>query len=555
MKRVLLLLIACLAVIQSQAQQKITVSNLKSAAPYEDFMSGLKGLRIDLDLLFSVYPENYMARSFELDFVLVTKQGELVFDSKSDHTVRISATQNTDTKVQAAMTDTDVKLFAPYKDIKLPTGTHTVFLIISLKNEYGNFPDIHKTEITFLQEYKEQKKFAEQVFKLDQPVFNFAGDGFGTDDPGMDVKFLINLAYGADQVDTKNYTLNLKILSLDGSKVLYSSASDPSIHHRTQSIATEDFPGESKSVKFFVNYVELKLNQAGEALVVLEAEQPGAGKREIYREKHFINSPTKYRFADQVFTPSVATSGTGERDGVAGIGVNFHCNYKYNTPLIDNEKGDFYFFIVFQNAKGDTVFSPTYLRRVDYETTSAWNSQNPLHQPNGSEINFFLPFHRLRLAQGTHSLKYTVFVSDKTRKVKFPVVQTGTVSVEMPKKYKYEFALTYLSVIDGNYDTQIAMFGSTLPDLEWRLELGEDTEYQSKTLENSLNASTGTSMITLCEGDKVSLGLWDIDSGFFNRNDIMGRWEIPTKFEGESYKHSFTNQGVINTLHMTISRK
>lgn len=551
-----LLIFSFLGITGLHAQQKASASGFQVTSLHEDFMSGNKGLRIEFAVMFSQFVESYFARGFELDFVLVTESGAVAYDSKGKSQTTVRLEKSTDPKFAGfGMVDGDVEVFVAGKDIQLPTGTHTVYLVLAAKNEYAGFPDFHKEKISFKHEFVEAKTFDQQEFTASKPTISYNTKGFGIEEPGMDFQFKVGMKYGVDQVDTESYLLNLKILSPDGSKVLYQSKDDPSIHHKTKSLRTEDFPGEPKSFTFFVNYVVLKMDGPGDAVVVLDLEQPGIGTRELHRKVHTLNTPQKYRFDEQAFTPGRFDISRGMKDGVTGLSINFHCNFKYSTPLIDHERGDYYFFVLIQTESGDTAFSPTFLRRMDYATTTAWDPHNPLLEPSGADVKLFIPMHRMRLKQGPQALKYTVFVSDKARRARFAPIGTGKIQVDQPRVLSYQLAVKHLEVISGNYDAQVAVFGNILPDLEWHIEVGNDTEYQSPVIENSLVASIGTAKINLSEGDVVNLGLWDIDSGFFNRNDVLGTWVIPYAGKGDQFSHRIDSQGVIDAFEVEITKK
>lgn len=533
-------------------QQSVQLRNLKVEAPSTEFFSELKGLKLKMDLYFTQYPENYFARNYTLDFVLIDAQGKVVYDSQNSVMRDVAVSGGRSSVSGYQMEDLGVEAFAPFKEIQLESGSQKVTAVFSLRGDQGGFTNFAKQEISFKHTKVETKTFEQQVFTVSEPTLMYGVAGFGESVPGMNVAFEVGMKYGANQVDAESYDVHLSVLSVDGSKVLYDTRKSGSVHHHSQGIRTEDFPGKADKLDFFVSYVALKLDAPGEALLVLEIEQVGLGKREVYRKVHRLNTPPKYRYEQQVFTPGEVRAGRELRDGVAGLGIGFPCGYKYNGPLIDAERGDFYFFAMVFGEKGDTVFSPVVLKRTDYGTTQGWDGHNPLLEASGGKVDLFIPFHRMRLKPGTHKLSYVVFVTDRTRKARFPMVVKGSVQVEQPKVLSYRMTVKRLEVIPGNYDTQVAVFGSVDPDLEWRLEVGEDTEFQSVTAENSLVAHTGSHVVRFCEGDEVYLGLWDIDSGIFNRNDVMGRWKIPYAGKGDSFVYAIDSQGLIKTMEVEL---
>lgn len=555
--RSFLLLLALVASIGTlSAQQSMTVENVRVEAPATYYTSTTKGIKIRLDIIFSQYVEAYLGRSYKLNVVLVDAGGFAVFDSRNsyDFPIGVLAEKPAAPDPKVGMVARDVSMFIPYKSINLPTGKQTVTALFSLKNDYGNYPDFARKQLTFAHTKIDLKTLEQQKFTVKGPEIEYGAKGFGETKPGMNLKFMLGMAYGRDQLECESYLLHLRVHSADGSTLLYDSGNEKDNPHSKETLDTDDFPGDPRSTTFFISYQRLRLNAPGDVRVTLEAEEKGKGTRQLYQAVHRFDTPLKYRYEQQVFTPSQVSTVQTMRDGVSGLALNFVVDYKYTGPLIDFERGDFYFFPILLGAKGDTVFSPTMLRRTDYGTTTGWSGQDPELDSTGSIVSLFVPSHRLRLKPGSTQLTYVILVTDRARRARFPVVSKGTVAYEQPKIVTYDLRVDNLTVVPGEYDVEVAIFSSPLPDLEWRFEIGEDTEYQSPTAENSLTGKSGAHRLKLAEGDELYLGLWDIDSGFFNHSDALGRWKIPYVGKGDSFVHTVDAQGVIKSMSIQVTR-
>lgn len=538
------------------AQQNMTLENVRIEAPYSQYINSNKGLRIKVDVLFSQYAESFLARNYKLDVVLVDAGGFAVFDSRNsyDFPVGVMADKPATANPKVGMEDRDVSLFIPYKSINLPSGKQTVTAVFSMKNDYGNYPDFARKSITFTHTKIDLKTIEQQEFTVKGPTFTYGVKGFGETKPGMNATFTLGMKYGGEQVEGESYLLHLRVHTADGKTLLYDSKNEKDNPHRAEELEAKYFPGDPRIKSFFISYQRLRLDAPGDVQVTLDAEEKGKGSRQLYKGTHRFNTPPKYRFDQQVFTPSNVQAMRTTDDGVAGIALSFECDYKFTGPLIDAERGDFYFFAMLLGEKGDTVFTPAVLKRLDYGTTVGWSGHDPELDSTGSFVRLFIPLHRLRLKPGTHTVNYVIVATDRARKARFPILSKGQVQIEQPRVLTYDLNVEYLEVVPAEYDVQVAIFSSPLPDLEWRFEIGEDTEYQSPTAENSLTGRPGTHRLKLCEGDDLYLGLWDIDSGFFNRNDALGHWKIPYVGKGDSFTHTVDAQGVIKSMSIKVQR-
>lgn len=538
------------------AQQNISVENVRVEAPYSQYSSTNKGLRIRLDIKFAQYVESYLGRSYKLDLVLVDAGGFAVFDSRNsyDFPVGVMAERAVTDNPKVAMEARDVSLFIPYKLIGLPSGKQTVTAVFSIKNDVATYPDFARKSITFQHTKIDLKTLEQQVFTAKGPYFSYGVIGFGETKPGLELRFDLGMKYGGEQVEAESYLLHLSVRTPDGKTLLYDSRNEKDNPHSAVALKPKDFPGDPRNTAFSISYHRLRLNAPGDVQVTLEAEEKGKGSRQLYQGIHRFNTPPKYRFAEQTFQPTPVQAKRTTLDGVAGIALDFECDYKYTGPLLDPEKGDFYYFAMLLGEKGDTVFTPAVLRRMDYGTTVGWSGHDPQLDSTGSTVHLFIPLHRLRLKPGTHKVNYVVMVTDKARTARFPLIGKGQLQIEQPRVLTYDLAVEHLEVIPGEYDVEVAIFSSPLPDLEWRLEVGEDTEFQSPTAENSLIGRPGSHRVKLSEGDELFLGLWDIDSGFFNRSDALGRWKIPYTDKGDDFVHTVDAQGAIKSMRIHVKR-
>jgi hypothetical protein len=147
---------------------------------------------------------------------------------------------------------------------------------------------------------------------------------------------------------------------------------------------------------------------------------------------------------------------------------------------------------------------------------------------------FFVPYYVLKLNEGAHKLKVRLEVMRMdSAKGKFDskkVVVEGPVekqfSINKPKTRTVKLCCTGVRVKSYNSKGNSWDFGSSgLPDLVYRvlLEAGEvsDRLYSSPEMQNATSAAwlDYTGHITVSEGDRISIGVYDNDTMY---DDLIG---------------------------------
>jgi hypothetical protein len=234
--------------------------------------------------------------------------------------------------------------------------------------------------------------------------------------------------------------------------------------------------------------------------------------------------------------------------------VQYSVAFKQTGIMRNHEKGKYFFYAAIFDGANKLVIAPERAPTIYAGTSQLQDGQMPSAENVVANGTLFIPLHMLNLPAGAHHLKYALMVSDINLKTKFPVISTGNIAITKPADVRYLLSLEQLEMINADYDTEIVPISSNLPELQYVFAVGNDHYYQSEYVRNSLTAIPGSASLHLSEGDQIHLVLNDIDSGFFNGNDLLGDWKIDYAGKGDSFYYEVNHSGQVVKLRLKVSQ-
>lgn len=554
---VLFFLITGLGVLPGFSQQKVTLQDLNIYQPFTDYSTQRSGIKVQFDLKFDQYEPEFFNRSYDVYYKLQTWEGETVFDSRFQQ-------KSTDRKVTARpdkpftdpnatyMVDKDVKIFIPFQQIDLPTGEYDVKMVLSVEGKNVNMPDCAEIDVHFAHERFEVHTFEEQEFAFSSLTVTYDTKGFGTKHPGFDLDFELQVKHGPNETTDSDYTLTWEFVKLDGT-VVYTSKEANSIHHQSELLRLKELDeNDRKSINLFIDYADVELGGPETVEIRFYAKASSGAKRAIYQEKKALDLPQRYAFEQQVFTLTEVKVTPDTKDGVSGLTFTAAVAFTETGPRSDPERGAYFFYPMLVDASGRTVFDGRTADELPLGTTTAYYGIHPVDHPTGGDIRIFLPYRHLNLPEGEHSLDYRILVSDKYRKIDFPVLAQGDLTYTQPLTRNYRIDVREMQLVTSNYDTEINALGNKKPDPQWYLNVGNDTEFTSVRMKNSLSGPTGGTILRVAVGDALSLVLYDDDRGLFNRDDLLGSWALPLPTGDEVAELKLEESGFIERLVVEV---
>ena len=540
-------------------EQKVSLHNFKLKTSQIDY-KGRKGIELGFDLAFNWVDTDYKKKNFFLTWVIQDAEGKEVLRSAeqstyTDQKKRVLARPAWREQNPKGMQRDDIQLALPLKFLPLKSGKQTFTAIFSLKNETYSFENFASETFTFEHEEIKEHPFSEQKFTVENWKFSQQQTGFGTDVPGLKMSFRLRPKYGQDVTASTSYGITWVLRDSTG-KVVFDSRKTTSIHHRRKYVHFDRLTGGAfRKTVCFLSYDEIKLPGPGQVQIVLFAKSEAGETKEIYTGKHYLNLPVKYYYSEQKFKVSDLKSSISEVKGLHGLGINFNLSFEKVGPRMDPELGDYYIYAVIRDRKGNVVYAPKKLDIMKGQSSApvfpcaAFLDKGPI------KIEIFIPWYQLNLLEGKAYLQYSLFASSQSRAIKFPELGKGGRVVLAPRLRNYHFSLTNLEIVDGDYDVEFLKAGSHKPDLQWMLQLGRDNLYTSKQINNTLKAPKGEANITVAEGDKLSIVLYDIDSGILNRDDWINRWEIQYLPQKGDFVHEASAKGNLISMRVEMLRK
>lgn len=518
---------------------------------------GRHGIGMQFDLRFSKIITDFRAKRFEITWRLEDQAGKVVYQSKDqdgyEDEKEVVHPSKPWKSTGSYMEDTEIEVSIPYTLMKFQPGQKNLKIIFSAASNVYQIPDFATKDISFVHKVFVRHSLEDQSFEMADIQFEYEAKGFAVDEPGMQIIAYLRPKYRMDEADDNSYQVSW--LLRDQGKILFDSRKCPSIHHQQKGIYLDNLKEDGTSgLSMFVNYSEVNMTGPAEVEVVLIADSDGKTK-EIYAKKHLLNVPVKYRFEEQEFKLSDLGTKVVFDKGAQGIRINCKVQMSKFGPRIDPVRGDFYIYPVFRDEGGNVVWKPEKLHRHNGGNNRLSYALTAFKDEGPASLEFFIPFYELNLPPGAARLQYSIFASDKYRNHRFPELSKGGLVTDAPKLRTYEVHLTNLNMKDSDYDTEVAPFGSRLPDLQWSLKVGSDRIHVSSKRKNSLTAPTGEVRVRVAEGDSMSIVLYDIDSGFFNASDFLGRWYIPYMDKGEKFVIERSDEGLLNRLRVEVVRR
>ncbi len=547
-------LIPLFSIAQEGQNLKISVHNFKYLQNQKDFHGGETGIECEMDLHFSEVITDFFKKSFQITWKLIDQNNQVVYNSELNASSNFNKKEYSspsvpfDEKNPSTMEDKNVALFIAYKDLNLEEGTHQLTLVLSATNKIKNHPDFWKEKIIIEQKTYQKYTINEQEFDLQNFNMNYKADGFAIKEKCLLFSFDLFLKYYRDNLDTKGYKLYWKILN-QHQQVIFNSEIASSVHHRYELIHINNIQEKGfDKIKLYLQYQDIKLNTPEEVTFIILAEDDTKNRREILKEKMYLDIPEKYKYEDQEFTIKNLHIFENKKDGVQGINCVFNISFKYNSTLQNLDKGDNYCFYLnlYHSNKEKVSLYKSYKKRQ--YTSNNFFRVTPSSEKESHEVNIFIPYRIIQLEQGSYPLNYELKVTDENKRIQFPILQTGNFELDQPQKKSALIRIDKLVVEYDKYDAQVLNFGSTKPDLQWHLLVGKDLIYQTKTMKNSFSAFAGSATINYVEGDEINIVVYDIDKTVFNPNDFIESYTIPYTKQKTSFSKKDISHGSIEKL-------
>lgn len=535
---------------------EVTMRNF-SFVPDQTDDNSRHGIGMKFDVRFSRIITDFNEKRFDITWRMEDQTGKVVYESKEQEEYEdekeVVHPSKPWRKTVSYMEDTDIEIAIPFAVMNFESGPKKLKIIFSAKNKVYDIPDFASYDIEFEQKVFVRHKMAEQSFEMVEIKFNYGAKGFAIKEPGMKIVATLRPKYGIDESADDSYQIYWLIR--DQGRILFDSRKCPSIHHRKEGLYLENLK-EDKTAKagMFLNYREIRMAGPAEVEVVLIADADGKTK-EIYAQKHLLDVPVKFSFEEQEFKLSDLGTKVIYDKGAQGIRISCQVEMSKFGPRIDPERGAYYVYPVFRDEGGNILWKPERLGNSGHGNKRLSFALNAFSDEGPANLEFFIPFYEMDLPEGTVKLQYSIFASDRARQHRFPELSKGGFVTTAPKLRTYVVHLTNLDMKSSDYDTEFAPFGSKLPDLQWSLRVGSDRIYISSKRKNSLTAPTAEVTMRVAEGDTCSIVLYDIDSGFFNASDFLGRWELPYMDKGKKFVIQRSDEGLLNNLRVEMEQK
>ncbi len=535
-------------------ERKVVFSKITLQENATNSSNGFTGLSLKFDVGFSWVEEDFFKREFALSYRVEQNGSVILRSTDADlYTQPIRGTEQT-VKGKKGMLSVGNEVFIPYLSIPLESGPQRAEIIFSLSNDDGTYTDCHRSPLNFTHQKIVRHNLNEQGFTISNFRIDYAAKEFSSNNLGMRIKADVGYKYNREQSLEDQYEIAW-LLRNGAGKVLFDSRKDADVPDKTARIQNGTLEGKpGAALELFGNYYAIAMDGPGEAEVVVLLLGAEGGPKEIYAQKMLLNIPPKYNFEEQGFILKTVVAAATKKDGVSGIAVQYSCAFKLSGVMRNHEMGKYFFYAAIFDANGKLVIAP---ERAPTQGAGSSHLQDG-HLPGPDELvangSLFIPLHLLNLPAGSHQLKFALMVSDVNLKTKFPVVGTGKVSIVKPADLKYLVGLESLEMIDANYDSEIIPISSKMPELQYLFAVGEDQYYASEYNRNSLSGIPGSTTLHLSEGDPINLILYDVDSGFFNNSDLLGRWKIDYQGKGSSFFYELSNAGQVVSLKVKVTK-
>ena len=378
------------------AVQTITLQDVQVFAPFTDFSSQRRGVKVQFDMKFSEYETEFFNRSYDVYFRLETWDGETVFDSRLqqksiDRKVAVRPDKPWNDPNVNYMVDRDVTLFIPFQNIELESGEYDLKLILSVEGKTINLPDCASLDLHITHEKFEIHDFSEQEFEFSDLTVTYDTKGFGTKQPGFDLDIKLALKYGPNEVIDPKYTLTWSIHTLDGTTV-YESKKANSLHHREKAIRLKDMePGKPKPLNIFIDYADVALGGPETVEFRFYAKASSGTAQQVYAEKKAVDLPQRYALEQQTFKLTNLKMAGDTKDGVSGLSIDFYAEFGETGPRSDPERGAYHFFPVLLDQKGNRIFNGKTETELSIGTTQVFYGLHPVNFPTGGTVRLFLP--------------------------------------------------------------------------------------------------------------------------------------------------------------------
>jgi hypothetical protein len=549
----LYLLVTASTLLGQTPNREVSIENWSLAEEKRESRTGLRGIEISMDINFNWVPEEYGYQIFEAQYRL-EQDGKVVHRSAENGTAKPLSVMANDWPKQSTVgiSCRHYTLFIPYSAISAENGFVKAEFIMTLSNKEGTYTDCIKRTIGFEQRNRQVHNLNEQVFDFQMATLDYAANE--NEHPGFAIKGNINYKFGPDDVMEPHYECNWLLRDSTG-KVVFDARKDGSFPKPVKLTVSTVDAKPAGSYRFFVPYQDLVLE--GKHKLSLEVTLLGAegGPKQIHKEVLMVDLPIQYNFEAQEFSPGNVEVIATELDGVSGIEMSYTCTFKKVGLMRNAEKGNYYFYMALFDANGKMIVAPERAATKGARTSHLQDGHLP-SSPQEATVSgkLFIPYYMLKLIPGKHTLKYALMVSDINLETKFPVLEQGTIAIQKPLEVRYHLSLEELVMNDSDYDVEFITYNSHYPELQYYFAVGFDNFYESQYVKNSLTAVPGSANLLLSQGDPINLSLYDVDSGFFNYSDMLGRWRIEYAGKTSPFYLRIDNVGQVQSLRLKVTK-
>ncbi len=295
-----------------------------------------------------------------------------------------------------------------------------------------------------------------------------------------------------------------------------------------------------ESLSFFIPYDKIDLKKGlYEIEFIIKVNNDFKDYGEVFTKKIQIAVPQLYNYQDQEFKiRKFLVKDNVKTNNLYGIQVKFDCEFKFTASQIIGVNDYewikyYYFFIEIEDSEtGEKYYF--YKNNQNFEKEELDNITK--------KINFFIPYHDLKIDKGKHKIKVSLSSCNETKDYVFDNIAETEFKLNQPQIYLAHFELKSLEAKYYTYDTQNAFgklfskqgsnTGQGYPDIYWNVYTGKLSRYQSARNKNSFFAYAGETYFTVTDSDPIEFIAKDFD--VFGKHDLVEKVEV-RNLKGENF--------------------
>lgn len=229
-----------------------------------------------------------------------------------------------------------------------------------------------------------------------------------------------------------------------------------------------------------------------------------------------------------------------KRAGESGVLFTSEIKFTYSSEQIkgaqdSQDPHEYYFFLNITDQKGNKVFYPSAI--PDKLKKSLTRDEYVMLTADKTEYQYlriFIPYNRLRLKEGLHSLNFKLECCNNSGTFYFRKLTESSINVKQPVVYVAQIGISHAEIIEDQYDMPgskipiIGLFvggdksksGQGLPDAGWKVKVGGDIIFESPVTSNTFQVPEGVSSFRIAKGDPLEIQI--IDEDYFKSDEVLG---------------------------------